>query len=285
MRGDPANHWIDQGALEALQADAVVHLAGESIIGLWHKSKKRAIRQSRVDSTQLLADALAALTHKPKVLVSASAIGYYGNQGEQEVSETHPAVAAIDQPRKKTFLPCSDPQWGARFLSDVVADNERATQPASEAGIRVVRLRIGVVLDRAGGALARMRWPFKLGIAGPMGNGKQYMSWIERDDLLGIIYHALTTEDLKGPVNAVAPNPVTNGEFTRELSRQAFAIPGLGSLTNFLPLPGVLLKLVGGEMANAIFLSSTRVAADRVQESGYRFRYPALPAALRAALR
>jgi uncharacterized protein (TIGR01777 family) len=238
--------------------DAVVHLAGESIAsGRWTAEKKARIRDSRVQGTRLLCDALAQLVNPPKVLVSASAIGYYGDRGAEVLREN------------------SRP--GREFLADVCRAWEAATEPAIQRGIRVVNLRLGMVLSAAGGALAKMLLPFKMGLGGVIGSGQQYMSWITLDDLLGVIHHALVTDSLRGPVNAVAPNPVTNREFTRTLGR-VLRRPTL------LPLPAFAARAVFGEMADALLLASTRVEPARLQETNYTFRYPELADALRHVL-
>jgi hypothetical protein len=242
--------------LEAL--DAVVHLAGENIAtGRWSPEKKASIRHSRVQGTRLLCEALAQLARPPAVLVSASAIGYYGNRGTEVLREQSCA--------------------GTDFLAQVCRDWEAATAPAIEHGIRVVHLRIGVVLSPAGGALARMLVPFKLGLGGVIGTGQQYMSWIAIDDLVGAIHHALSTTTLQGPVNAVAPQAVTNREFTRTLGRV------LGRPT-LLPMPAFAARLAFGEMADALLLASTRVEPARLLETGYTFRAPDLEGALRYLL-
>jgi hypothetical protein len=233
-------------------------LAGENIAsGRWNTAKKSQIRQSRVQSTQVLARALANAEKKPRVFVSASAIGYYGDTGETLLREQSPA--------------------GDDFLAEVCQAWEAATQPARDAGIRVVNLRIGVVLSKTGGALAKMLTPFRLGLGGRVGNGRQYWSWIALPDLVGVIRHALTCDALEGPVNTVAPAPVTNAEFTRILGRV------LGRPTLF-PLPAFMARAMLGEMADALLLSSTRVSAEKLQQSEYRFEYPELESALRGVI-
>ncbi len=275
---------IDKDALDALKIDAVVHLAGENIVGPWVGTKKERIRNSRVEGTALLARTLTELQNPPHTFISASAIGYYGNRGDEVLTETSAPGCQVDrQSRKRPFF-LLDPHWGADFLSEICLEWERATEPALNAGIRVVNLRIGVVLSHKGGALAKMLPAFRLGVAGPLGSGNQYMSWIDIDDLVGIIRYALENQDLAGPVNAVAPNPITNKEFTRKLSRRAFLIPGMGSLANFIPAPAPGIKLLFGEMGNALLLSSTRVEPVRLIESGYRFVYPELDKSLKHLL-
>jgi uncharacterized protein (TIGR01777 family) len=249
---DPAGGSIDAARLEGV--DAVVHLAGESIAsGRWTAEKKRRIRDSRVGGTRLLASALARLDAKPRTLVCASAIGYFGNRGDELLDEASSA--------------------GDGFLSEVCTEWERAASPAAEAGIRVVHLRLGLVLSPAGGALGRMLTPFRLGMGGRLGSGEQWMSWIAIDDLLSVIHHVLAHDGLRGPVNAVAPHPVTNAEFTRALGR----VVGRPAVA---PVPGFAARLAFGEMADALLLSSARVLPEKLQASGFQFRYPTLDAAL-----
>jgi uncharacterized protein len=255
-RWDPGVGEIDVSALEGVAA--VVHLAGENIAGgLWTEARKARLRSSRVGPTRLLAETLAGLEEKPKVLVSASAIGYYGSRGDAWVTETDP--------------PADD------FLGGLSAAWEEATEPAAKAGIRVARLRTGLVLSAKGGALGKMLLPFRAGVGGVVGPGTQYVSWIAIDDLVGVIHHALERVDLAGAVNAVAPAPVTNAELTRTLGRV------LGRPT-IVPAPAFALRLVLGEMAEATLLSSTRVRPDRLLATGYRFRFPELEGALRHVL-
>jgi uncharacterized protein len=241
---DPAGDHLDARELEGM--DAVVHLAGENIAGRWTRAKKERIRESRVRGTGLLSRRLAGLARRPGVLVCASAIGYYGDRGDELLAEG------------------SSP--GSGFLASVVRDWEAAAGPAAEAGIRVVSLRFGVVLSVAGGALARMLTPFKLGLGGVVGSGSQYMSWISLDDVVGIIRHAVERPELKGPVNAVAPQPVTNREFTRALGRAL-------SRPTIFPMPATMARLAFGEMAQELLLGSTRVNPDRLRASGYRHRH------------
>lgn len=252
---DPQAGTIEAAKLEGL--DAVVHLAGENIAGRWTAAKKARIRSSRVEGTRLLAETLARLKRPPKTLIGASAIGYYGHRGGEVLREDSPP--------------------GAGFLADVCREWEAAARPAAEKGLRVVPLRIGVVLSAAGGALARMLTPFKLGLGGRIGPGNQFMSWIAIDDLTGAIHHALTTESLRGPVNAVAPRPATNLEFTKTLGRV------LGRPTIF-PMPAFAARLAFGEMADELLLASARVEPAKLVSSGYRFRAPELEGALRHLL-
>ncbi len=253
---DPASKRLPAPALEGL--DGVVHLAGENIAkGRWNAAKKAAIRDSRVQGTRVLCEALSQLVDPPKVLVSASAIGYYGSRGDRVMRE--------------------DSRPGTDFLAEVCRDWEAATQPAQARGIRVVNLRIGVVMAREGGALHKMLTPFKLGGGGVMGAGTQYVSWIALDDVTGIVTHALTNESLEGPVNAVAPNPVPNDEFTKTLGR-VLKRPTKA----WMPTP--VVKALFGEMGDALLLSSTRVDPTRLEASGYTFRQPELEGALRHIL-
>jgi uncharacterized protein (TIGR01777 family) len=238
--------------------EAAVHLAGANIAGArWTEHQKEMIRDSRVKSTRLLCDLLVRRSPPPKVLVCASAIGYYADRGDEILREE------------------SAP--GSGFLADVCREWEAATRPAVENGIRVVNLRIGIVLSPLGGALAKMLTPFKLGAGGMMGSGRQYMSWIAVDDVIGAIHFALTHESLRGPVNAVAPNPVSNRDFTRTLGRVL-------SRPTFVPLPAFAARLALGEMADALLLASTRVEPSRLLASGFTFRYPDLEGALRRVL-
>ncbi len=253
---NPGAGTIDAGALEGL--DAVVHLAGESIAsGRWNAAQKARILNSRVQGTRLLSETLAALKNRPAVLVSASAIGYYGDRGAEEVDES------------------SAP--GTGFLAEVCQAWEAATQPAQAAGIRTVSPRIGVVLAREGGALPRMLLPFRLGLGGRLGSGTQYMSWISLEDLLGILRFALDSTALSGPVNAVAPNPVTNAEFTRVLAR-TLRRPAL------FPAPAFAIRLALGEMGQELLLSGARVLPRKLPDAGYSFRHAELASALRSVL-
>ena len=241
------------------EPDAVVHLAGANIAGgRWTPGRKALIRDSRVKDTRVLCDAIGRRSPPPKVLVCASAIGYYGDRGDEILRE--------------------DSASGSGFLPDVCREWEAACQPAAAKSIRVVNLRIGIVLSQAGGALAKMLTPFKLGAGGVIGSGRQYMSWIALDDVASAIHHALTHDSLCGPVNAVAPNPVTNRDFTRTLGRVL-------SRPTLFPMPAFVARLALGEMADALLLASARVVPARLLESGFVFRYPDLVGALRHLLR
>jgi hypothetical protein len=259
--GSSAAHWdpekgtVEAGALEG--HDAAVHLAGESVAGgRWSEEKKRRILESRVKGTQLLAETLAGLKAKPRVLVSASATGFYGDRGAEILREESAS--------------------GDDFLAGVCREWEKATLAASQAGIRVVHMRIGIVLAGEGGALQKMLPPFRMGVGGRLGDGRQYMSWIALDDLVGAVEHALADETLRGPVNAVAPRPVTNEEFTKTLG-------GVLGRPTILPVPAFALRLAVGEMAD-VLLGGQRVEPARLKESGYQFKHPELEGALRAAL-
>jgi uncharacterized protein (TIGR01777 family) len=261
--GTAAVHWNpERGELDAKELeghDAAVHLAGESVAeGRWDEAKKRRILESRQKGTSLLAGALASLSAKPKVLVSASATGFYGDRGDEVVREESAS--------------------GTDFLSEVCREWEKATLAASQAGLRVVHLRIGVVLDSEGGALPKMLTPFKLGVGGRVGSGRQYMSWITLDDLVGVIRRAIEDESLRGPVNAVAPRPVTNEEFTKALGRV------LGRPTIF-PVPAFAARLAFGEMADALLLAGARVEPARLNEAGHQFKHPEIEGALRSVLK
>jgi uncharacterized protein (TIGR01777 family) len=254
---NPSKGIEDGGKLEGL--DAVIHLAGEPIAeGRWTEDKKRRIRESRVQGTKVLAEALAGLARKPSVFLSASAIGYYGSRGSEILTE--------------------ESQPGDDFLAGVCRDWEAATAPAAGAGIRVVLMRFGVILSAQGGALAKMLTPFKLGIGGRLGSGKQYMSWIALDDVVGVVDHLLEKDSSSGPVNTVAPNPVTNREFTGAMG-EALSRPTL------FPVPGFAMRLAFGEMADVALLASQRVEPKRLKESGYVFKYPELKDALRHILK
>jgi hypothetical protein len=256
VRWDPEARTIDAAALEGI--DAVVNLSGENIADRrWSEARKALLRSSRLVPTRLLAETLAGLKRKPKVLISFSALGYYGNRGDAWVTEQD--------------APADD------FLGRLSVEWEAAAEPAAKAGIRVVHPRVGIVLSPAGGALGKMLLPFKAGVGGVLGAGTQYMSWIAIDDLLGVLHHLLERADIEGGVNAVAPEPVTNAVFTKTLGRV------LGRPT-IVPAPAFVLRLAFGEMADAALLSSTRVRPARLESSGYRFRFPDLEGALRHLL-
>lgn len=253
---DPAEGIKELSRLEGV--DAMIHLAGENIAaGRWTRQRKVEIRRSRSDGTGRLCESLARLSRRPTVLVSASAIGFYGDRGDEILTEDSPS--------------------GRDFLAQVCQEWEAATEPATRIGIRVVRLRFGMILSPAGGALKKMLLPFRLGVGGRIGSGAQYVSWVAIDDAIGAIHQALTTKSLSGPINAVTPNPVTNAEFTRILARVL-------SRPAAFPMPAFAATLAFGEMADALLLASQRVMPMRLQASGYRFRFPELESALRHLL-
>lgn len=252
----PGAGVIDPDALQGL--DAVVHLAGETISDQrWTLEKKARIRDSRVRGTRLLAETLAESPQPPKALVCASAIGYYGSRGDEILRE--------------------DAAPGSGFLAEVCQEWEAAAEPARRRGMRVVHLRTGVVLSPAGGALARMLTPFKLGVGGKIGSGRQYMSWVSIDDLVAIIHFALGTDTLQGPVNAVAPEAVTNLQFTKTLGHVLLR-------PTLFPMPAFAARLAFGEMADELLLASARVEPARLQSAGYSFRHARLETALRHVL-
>ena len=255
--------WLpDQNQIDlnsAGQIDAVVHLAGESIADRWNEEKKNKIRESRIKGTKLISDTISQLEQKPKVFISASAIGYYGNRGNEILTE--------------------DSVSGDDFLARVCRDWETACLPVSDNGIRSVQLRFGVILSPSGGALAKMLPVFRLGQGGKLGHGRQYMSWVNLEDVTNIIDHVLRTDTLHGPVNVVAPNPVTNSEFTNTLGRvlrRPTIVPGfLGQLAT---------SVLFGQMSEALLLASQRVEPTRLNDSGYNFQYQTLESALRQIL-
>jgi uncharacterized protein len=237
--------------------DAVVHLAGESIVGRWTDAKKKRIRDSRVIGTQNLARGLVTTAERPRVLVCASAIGFYGNRGSESLTEKSAS--------------------GSDFLSGVCREWEAAAQPAADAGIRVAHVRIGVVLSKDGGALAKMLTPFRLGLGGPIGNGRQWWSWVHINDVVGAIHHVLKTDLLQGPVNVVAPRPVTNADFTKALAK-AVSRPAI------FPMPALIARAAFGQMADELLLASQRVEPAKLVSSGYPFRFSNLGKALEDVL-
>jgi uncharacterized protein (TIGR01777 family) len=252
VQWDPSSGLVNPSRLEGF--DAAIHLAGENIgARRWTDSQKAKIRNSRVQGTQHLCEALAKLNRPPKVLIAASAIGFYGDRKTEMLNEE-----------------CAS---GSGFLAEICREWEAATAPALEKGIRVVNLRIGMILSGTGGALKRMLLPFQLGLGGRIGSGRQFMSWIAIDDLQAVIVHSLRTETLRGPINAVSPNPVTNAEFTKSLGR-ALSRPAV------FPVPAFAVRLAFGEMANDLLLNSTRVTPRRLLDAGFEFQYPELEDAL-----
>jgi uncharacterized protein (TIGR01777 family) len=253
---DPSAGEVDTSRLEGV--DAVVHLAGESIAeGRWTADRKRGILESRRQGTRLLAETIANLSDPPGVMVSASAVGYYGDRGNELLREQ------------------SGP--GNNFLAEVCRVWEAAADPARQAGIRVVHTRFGIVLSPKGGALGTTLPIFKLGGGGRIGNGRQYWSWVALDDVVGSIIHALTTDALEGPANVGSPNPLTNAEYTKVLGKV------LNRPTIF-PLPAPAARLMLGEVADELLLASARMEPARLKETGYKFRYPELEGALRHLL-
>jgi uncharacterized protein (TIGR01777 family) len=253
---DPARQEIDAAAVQP--PEAVAHLAGENIAdGRWTDAKKQHIRESRVKGTQLLSDMLARLPHRPRVFVSASAVGYYGNRANDILTEESGS--------------------GEGFLAEVCRQWEAATQPAIYAGIRTVHLRNGLVLSADGGALSKLLLPFNFGLGGPLGSGQQYWSWISMTDWLRIILHCFTTEMLSGPVNAVAPHPVTNAEFTQTLG-------SILKRPTLVPIPEFAARFALGEMADEMLFASTRVLPVKLHASDYHFTHETLDVALQDAL-
>lgn len=249
---DPESGTIDFGDLD--EVNAVVHLAGENIAqGRWTRSKKERIRQSRIEGTRLLVQALKALSPRPGTLISASAVGLYGDRGEELLNEQ------------------SEP--GSGFLASVCQEWEAETAPAAASGIRVVLARFGVVLSAEGGAIRSIQRPFRLGLGGVIGPGTQYLSWITAEDVAAILQFFLDDPSISGPVNVVSPNPVTNREFTKALGR-ALRRPTI------LPMPAFAARLLLGEVADELLLSSARVAPDKLLSAGYKFKHPDLDAAL-----
>jgi uncharacterized protein (TIGR01777 family) len=253
---DPDVGRIDAAALEGM--DLVIHLAGEPIAQRWTAERKRRIRDSRIKGTTLLARALAALVSPPKALLSASAVGYYGDRGDEELDETSHA--------------------GTDFLAQVAQEWEAATTPASTSGIRVAFLRSGVVLTPDGGALGKMLPPFKLGVGGRLGSGKQWMSWIALHDWVRAVRFVANATNLSGPVNLVTPSPLRNTEFTQALAR-VLARPAIA------PVPTFALELLFGEMARATLLASQRARPRRLLDAGFEFHHQSLEQALREELK
>ena len=253
---NPIDGTFSDGVFDGI--DAVVHLAGENIAaGRWTAAQKARIRDSRVGGTRHLCEALAGLASPPGVLVAASATGFYGDRGAVQVDESARA--------------------GAGFLPEVCQEWEDAAAPARERGIRVVHLRLGIVLTPLGGALAKMLLPFRLGLGGVIGTGEQYMSWVALDELERVVQHVLASDTIQGPVNAVAPNPVTNRVFTKTLGRVL-------RRPTVLPMPAFAARAAFGEMADALLLASARVEPAVLLRSGFSFELPALEAALRHVL-
>jgi uncharacterized protein (TIGR01777 family) len=256
IQWNPADGTIEADKLEG--CDAIIHLAGENIAGRrWSDAFKSKIRDSRVKGTRLLAEAVAGLNSPPSVVVCASAIGYYGDRGEEVMLEDS--------------LPGDD------FLANICQEWERAADPLRSRGIRTVHLRIGVILSSKGGALAKMLFPFKMGVGGVIGDGRQYMSWVSLDDAIGALMHCMNRTDLQGPVNGTSPNPATNREFTKTFGKVL-------NRPTILPMPAFVAKLAFGEMGQALMLASTRVVPKKLQDTGYQFRYSNLEDAIQQAV-
>lgn len=253
---DIKNQEIDSACLEGI--DAAIHLAGESIgDSRWTAATKKRIMDSRVEGTRLLCQTLAGLNDKPKTLISASAIGYYGHQPGVELTE--------------------EGALGSNFVADVCKNWEEETKYARDAGIRVVNMRIGIVLAPNGGPLHKMMTPFKFGAGGIIGNGKQYWSWVAIDDILGIVQFLLENESISGPVNAVSPNAASNYEMTKTLGKVMHR-------PTIMPLPGFAAKIVLGQMADELLLADAKVIPAKLQQAGYEFKSPELEATLKDLL-
>lgn len=238
--------------------DVVINLAGENIATRWNNTKKQKILESRVKTTRLLSECLAKLENPPRLFINASAVGFYGNHGTTELTEQTPP--------------------GEGFLADVCKQWEEATMPAQQRGIRVAILRIGTVLSPKGGALSMMLPAFKMGAGGKIGSGKQYISWIVIDDLLRIVSFLIDNDACSGPFNVVSPNPVTNEEFTETLGRVV-------SRPTMIPMPAMMAKLMFGEMADEVLLTSIRAMPYRLQHAGFGFQHPRLEEALQSIIK
>lgn len=247
----------DLPKLEGL--DAVIHLAGEGIAGLrWTDEKKKAIRDSRVHGTRTMIEAFSKIKNRPKTFISGSAIGFYGDRDDEELTETSAA--------------------GDTFLAETCREWEAESRRAEDLGIRTVLLRTGIVLSKDGGALATMLTPFKFGVGGVVGSGKQWMSWISLDDVVAVVNSALENDNLRGAVNLSSPNPVTNEEFTKTLGSVLYR-------PTILPLPEFAVHMLMGEMGDALLLDSTRVIPKRLLDAGFEFKYPDLKDALEHAVK
>lgn len=246
--------------LERLEGlDAVIHLAGENVAGLrWTEEKKKAIRDSRVLGTRTLIDAFYKLKNRPKAFIAGSAIGFYGNRGDDEMTEASPA--------------------GEGFFPEVCRDWEAESRRAEDLGIRTVLLRTGIVLSKDGGALGTMLLPFKMGVGGVVGSGKQWMSWISLEDQIRAILFVLENDNIRGAVNLTSPNPATNEQFTKTLGEVLYR-------PTFLPLPEFAVGMIFGEMGDALLLDSTKVLPKRLEDAGFEFKYPELKPAIEAAVK
>ena len=252
---DPAEGSIDKSKLRG--CDAVIHLAGESIAGRWTAAKRKRIYDSRIEGSRLLCEYIEEMDNRPRVFISASGVGYYGDQGETLLTE--------------------EAAMGEGFLCKVACDWEAACRKAGEFGVRTVQTRFGVVLSKAGGALPKMLPAFKLNLGGPLGGGKQYMPWVSIDDVVSVIMFALENDAVAGPVNVVSPQTVTNREFSQTLARTLHRRCIFG-------VPKFVLKLMFGEMARELLLFSTRAVPQKLLDAGFEFKHPDLAEALAAAL-
>jgi len=257
IQWDPENGFADPSKLEGI--DAVVHLAGETVSGLrWTDEKKKAIRNSRVVGTRSVVDAISELETRPRVLVAASAIGFYGDRGDEVLTETSKS--------------------GKTFLAEVSREWEAESRRAEDSGVRTVLLRTGIVLSKDGGALGTMLMPFKLGLGGVVGDGKQWMSWVSLDDHVDVIVFALENDNVRGAVNSVSPDPVTNEEFTKVMGEVLYR-------PTFIPVPEFAVHMMFGEMGEALLLDSTRVIPKRLTDLGYKFKFPDLKKAIENAVK
>jgi uncharacterized protein (TIGR01777 family) len=252
----PNNDQIDAATLEGF--DAIINLTGENIAGgRWTDEQKRKIRDSRVNGTHLLSEAMTKLKHRPKVFLCASATGIYGDRGDETLDEQSDS--------------------GGGFLAGVCREWEKATEPAVQAGVRTAQLRFGPILAREGGMLAKLLTPFKMGMGGKVGSGKQYISWVAIDDAVAAIKLALTDESIRGPLNVVSPNPVTNEVFTKTLGHVL-------NRPTALAMPAFAVRLAFGEMADEMLLTSQRVIPKKLNDAGYEFQQPELEGALKKHL-
>lgn len=260
IKWDAETGFADEDLPRLEGLDAVIHLAGENIGGglRWSDEKKKAIRDSRVVGTRTMIEAFDKLRDKPKLFISGSAIGFYGDRGNDEMTEASSA--------------------GKTFLSEVCKEWEAESRRAEDLGVRTVLLRTGIVLSKDGGALATMLTPFKLGVGGVVGEGTQWMSWISLDDVVGVINYILDNENIRGAVNLTAPGPVTNEEFTKTLGSVLYR-------PTILPLPEFAVHMVFGEMGDALLLDSTKVVPKRLLDAGYEFKFSELKTALEHALK
>lgn len=257
VRWDPYDGFPEEEAANLKGVDAVVHLAGESIGEYWTEEKKKRLRKSRVEGTRTLVEALSRLDTPPRVFVSASAVGYYGSRGDEEITDDSPP--------------------GEGFLTELSLDWEAESMKAQEFGARVVIPRFGIVLSKDGGALAKMITPFSFGLGGTVGSGEQWMSWIALPDLVRMIQFLINNDRIKGALNATAPHPVTNKEFTDTLGKVL-------NRPTIIPVPGFGVKLLFGEMGENLLLEGAKVLPEKVLEAGFKFEYPELEAALKQAL-